>query len=144
MVLSSFASPYSSWYVHMNSEFGAGGGPSVRVRMRWISFTIFSLITVKSFPFLLEAASARSCKAFSRSLVVMRPLITEEFWALKLSGYKTCGHNPYLLTRLKTISHCPPSPTGLCNNVCTSLLSSSSPAVSSICSRKKFAFSSLS
>lgn len=71
----------------MNSVVGEGGGPRVRVRIRWISRIIFSLIAVMSLEDLVpEVASARNCKASSRSLVVINWLIAPDACALNESG----------------------------------------------------------
>ena len=83
VVVSSWTFSSLSLYVQINSSFGEGGGPRVKVRMRWISRIIFSFASAVSFPAL---TSLRSIKASSRSLVVMSWLIPADACADQLSG----------------------------------------------------------
>lgn len=73
----------------MNSFDGCGGGPSISVKMRWTSRSIFSF-TLDSELCSDEdpVASWRIFKASSRSLVVMREAMAYEFMALNESGYR--------------------------------------------------------
>lgn len=69
--------------------FGFGGGPSIKVRIRWISLIILSFtppMDDRASADLLE--SLRSSSASSRSFVVINELMALEFIALYESGYR--------------------------------------------------------
>jgi len=72
----------------VNALEGDGGGPSISVRMRWISRSIFSLVAasedlrIAGSVEVEEEARERRRRASSRSLVVMRRSIEDEFIAL--------------------------------------------------------------
>lgn len=129
--------PLESWNSHVNSSLGEGGGPSIKVRIRWISRSIFSLAApMSSEDAVSDEESARRRRASSRRSDVIRESIALEFMALKESGYKLWGTSPYLRTMFAAISHCPPSLTGPAMSACKRRPSSGSFAVSKMFSRK--------
>lgn len=71
-----WAFPSLSLYSQRNSELGDGGGPRVRVRIRWISRIMVSLVAVRLAVEVDERR--RRISASSRSLVVISWLIAEE------------------------------------------------------------------